>query len=204
VSLQSQIEDVHASTARWIHESAAAGKQWMVANDEIGPANVGVKPDGKDNNHFDTRHLSLWGNLMAGGWGVEYYFGYKYPHSDLHAEDWASRDISWNQARFALQFFNTHLPFTQMHGADDLTAVDSDYVYAKPGVVYAIYLPQTVETTIDLGADEREYTVSWYNPRRGGALNHGSVGKIHGPGTASIGQPPAEPDQDWVVLIKRR
>jgi hypothetical protein len=176
----------------------------MVANDEIGPSTVGVKPDGKDNNHFDTRHLSLWGNLMAGGWGVEYYFGYQYPHSDLNAEDWASRDISWDQARHALQFFNTHLPFTEMRGADELTANESDYVFAKAGEVYAIYLPQAAETSIDLGANEQTYSVNWYNPRRGGALQRGSIEQIHGPGVADIGQPPAEPDSDWVILIKRR
>jgi hypothetical protein len=203
VSLQSDIENVHTDTTRWIHESGAAGKQWMVANDEIGPANVGVKPDGEDNNHFDTRHLSLWGNLMAGGWGVEYYFGYLYPHSDLHAEDWASRDISWDQARFALHFFNTYLPFTEMKGANQLTRNEADYVYAKESEVYAIYLPQADETSIDLGADEHDYSVSWYNPRRGGALQQGSVIEVQGPGTAGIGRPPAEPDLDWVVLIKR-
>jgi hypothetical protein len=204
VSLQAQIENVHADTLRWVRESASAGKQWMVANDEIGPANDGVKPDGEGNNHFDTRYRSLWGNLMAGGWGVEYYFGYRHAHSDLNAEDWASRDISWDQARFALQFFNTYLPFTEMHSADELTPGEDDYVYAKKGDVYAIYLPRVVETSIDLGDRDEEFSVGWYNPRRGGALQQGTIGEVEGPGLVFVGQPPANADLDWVVLIQRR
>ena len=204
VSLQTQIADVHTGTTRWIEESNAAGKQWLVANDEIGPADVGVKPDGPDNNHFDTRYQSLWGNLMAGGWGVEYYFGYLYAHSDLYAEDWASRDISWDQARYALNFFDAHLPFTDMSGQDELTAREDDYVFAQPGNTYAIYMPRHENTQVDLGNGTRRYSVGWYNPRRGGALQTGSVGQVRGPGLVDIGTPPAEADQDWVVLIKRR
>ena len=31
----------------------------------------------------DVRKQTLWGNLMAGGAGVEYYFGYQLPENDL-------------------------------------------------------------------------------------------------------------------------
>lgn len=43
----------------------------MVANDEQGSANEGVKPDNDDPSHDIVRKNVLWGNIMAGGAGVE-------------------------------------------------------------------------------------------------------------------------------------
>ena len=42
---------------------------------------------------------------MAGGAGVEYYFGYWLPENDLVAENFRSRDKSWDYGRIALDFF---------------------------------------------------------------------------------------------------
>ena len=42
----------------------------------------------------DTRKFALWGTLMAGGSGVEYYFGYKLPQNDLICEDWRLPPLS--------------------------------------------------------------------------------------------------------------
>jgi hypothetical protein len=112
---------VHAQTLEWIERSAKAGRPWFVCLDEIGPADTGVKPDAGDPEHFEVRWHSLWGNLMAGGAGVEWYFGYKYAHNDLNAEDWRSRDRMWDQTRHALEFFQRHLPFSRMSQADDLS-----------------------------------------------------------------------------------
>ena len=53
----------------------------------------------------DIRKQVLWGNLMAGGGGVEYYFGYRLAENDLVAEDFRSRDQSWDYCRLALEFF---------------------------------------------------------------------------------------------------
>jgi hypothetical protein len=60
--------------------------------DEIGPADHGVLTDAEDPEHNDVRHYALWGNLLAGGAGVEWYFGYKHPHADLNLEDFRSRN----------------------------------------------------------------------------------------------------------------
>jgi hypothetical protein len=46
VSLQTN--QTREQTRRWIDRSAAAGRQWFVCLDEIGPAKVGVKPDAVD------------------------------------------------------------------------------------------------------------------------------------------------------------
>ena len=67
----------------------------------------------------DIRKYALWGTLMAGGGGVEYYFGYTLPQTDLGCEDWRSRDRSWGYAGVALEFFRENrIPFWTMDCAD--------------------------------------------------------------------------------------
>jgi hypothetical protein len=61
--------------------------------------------DGKPYTMHDIRKSTLWGNLLAGGWGVEYYFGYKLPQNDLDCQDYRSRDKTWDYCRIALEFF---------------------------------------------------------------------------------------------------
>ena len=34
---------------------------------------------------------------MAGGAGIEWYFGYKHPHSDLTCQDYRVREKMWQQ-----------------------------------------------------------------------------------------------------------
>jgi hypothetical protein len=191
----------HDETLKWIERSADAGYPWFVCLDEIGPAETGVKPDKDDYWHDDVRYYSLWGNLMAGGSGCEWYFGYRFDHNDLSCEDWRSRDFMWDLTRFALDFFRKHLPFQEMDCRNDLTTAKGDYCFAKPGEVYAIYLPPNTSTRIDV--DEGSYIVSWYNPRAGGDLLKGSIESLTGPGRLSLGDPPADRDRDWVVLVKR-
>ncbi len=191
----------HETTLKWINASQKTSKQWVVALDEFGPADVGVKPDDDDPNHDEVRHEVLWGNLMAGGAGVEWYFGYKFAHMDINCEDWRSRDKVWDQTKYALDFFNTHLPFSEMFSADGLTNNTKDFVFAKNDEVYAIYLPNVVETKLNLYGSDKTFSVSWYNPREGGQLKKGTIKKIKGGSQVLIGFPPNR-DKDWVALIQ--
>jgi len=197
-----QTNDTHKQTVKWIDESVKAGRNWFVCLDEIGPAHTGVKPDKDDYWHDEVRHKHLWGHLMAGGAGVEWYFGYKWAHNDLNCEDWRSRDHIWDLTRYALEFFRERLPFTEMNHHDELTGVKDDYCFAKPGQIYAIYLPVGGTTKLDLGDDSRSFIVQWFNPRAGGALRGGSVRSVKGPGSVGIGQPPKDADKDWVALVQ--
>jgi hypothetical protein len=197
-----QTNDTHAQTIKWVDRSASAGRQWFVCLDEIGPAHTGVKPDKDDYRHDEVRKKHLWGNLMAGGAGVEWYFGYNYAHNDLNCEDWRSREHMWDITRYALEFFHEHLPFTEMAHHDELTPAKNDYCFAKPGEIYAIYLLVGGSTHLDLGGSSATFTVRWYNPRAGGLLQRGTVGVITGPGSVGIGYPPRDSDKDWVALIK--
>jgi len=205
-----QTNDTHAETIKWLDRSSSKGRQWFVCLDEIGPANTGVKPDKDDYWHDEVRKKHLWGNLMAGGAGVEWYFGYNFPNNDLNCEDWRSRDHLWDLTSYALEFFHQHLPFAEMAHSDELTSSKDDYCLAKPGQVYAVYLPSGGTTNLELGESSTTFTVQWYNPRSGGPLQMGTITEISGPGSAAVGQPPQDTDKsarraadkDWVALIK--
>jgi hypothetical protein len=201
ISLQiHEPNEIQEITKRWILDSQKSGKDWVVSQDEIGPADTGAKPDADDPEHNGIRAKVLWANLMTGGAGVEWYFGYKYAHNDLNCEDWRSRDILWEQTKYALDFFQTYIPFTEMKSADDLTENLNDYVFAKNGEVFVIYLPEAIETNINLTGAKLVYTVKWYNPKEGGELLNGTVKKVKGGSVVSIGFPP-EKQGDWVALL---
>ncbi|HEV56279.1 MAG TPA: DUF5060 domain-containing protein [Phycisphaerales bacterium] len=197
-----QTNDTHEQVRKWIAASRKAGRPWYVCLDEIGPAHTGVKPDADDPTHDEVRKKHLWGALMAGAGGVEWYFGYRYAHNDLNCEDWRSRHNWWAQNRHALDFFHKHLPFWTMQSADDLAEGDA-WCLAAPGHVYAIYLPEGGSTRLDLQDHGGTFSVQWYNPRTGGDLKAGSIATIEGPGRQSIGRPPQDEQQDWVALIRR-
>jgi hypothetical protein len=88
--------------------------------------------------------------------------------------------------------------------APDNSLVDAPGVLclARPGEVYAVYLPKGGTTKIDLGSAAASYRVGWYNPCEGGGLLRGTVGAVTGPGQVSIGSPPRSPGEDWAVLLR--
>ncbi len=212
----SNVRDCHWQVVKWAKASSEAGKPWIVAFDEPGNAQFGMPPDpdypGTPPN-FDnpsihhTRKYALWGTIMGGGAGVEYYFGYKLPQNDLVCEDWRSRDLSWDYCRHALTFFQeNNIPFQDMVNANELIGVDpkknSGYCLAKPGEIYLVYLPNGGTTEIDLTNAHRGFNVHWFNPRTGGDLANGSVTSVTGGGKAGLGNPPADPQEDWLVMLR--
>ena len=210
-SIQINWDAVHAETLQWINESTAAGKVWVVANDEQGSANIGIPPDagwpGYSGNitSDQVRKATLWGNLMAGGAGVESYFGYQTGETDLTAQNFRSRDRWWDYCRHAKGFFDQYLPFSEMTSRNDLVGNASNsnalYGFAKLGAVYAVYLPSGGTANLDLSGVSGSFTVRWFDPRSGGALRNGSVTSISGGGQRALGTAPDNTTQDWAVLI---
>lgn len=193
------MRSTHDETLNWVLRSASAGRPWFVCQDEIGPANTGVKPDADDPNHDDVRRYALWGNLMAGGAGSEWLFGYGFAHNDINCEDWRSRDHMWDQTRYALEFFQQYLPFCEMKPADELVQGEGAWCLAKEGAVYAVYSPGLREVLLEL--PRGRYRVDWYNPRLGGSLLPGI--EVRGPGQKALGQPTSDPHKDWVALVRK-
>jgi hypothetical protein len=144
---------------------------------------------------------------MAGGAGVEYYFGYQLPESDLVCEDFRSRDQSWDYCRIALEFFSQQgVPFQKMHNMDRLVGnpenKNSRYCLAEEGSLYLVYLTEGGSADLDLSAASGRFDVRWYNPRSGGDLLPGSVKRVSAGGMVSLGAPPMDEDDDWLVVVR--
>ncbi len=200
-----EFTDVHPRVLKWRQKSNATGKKWALSVDEPGKANIALLPDNEDLEHNLARSRALWGTLMAGGFGVEWYFGYDSPHSDLTCEDFRSRDVFWDQNRYALHFFEQYIPFWEMEPTDELVKGDSAYCLAQMDKIYAVYLPMELKTTsIDLGTSGNEFSINWYDPRNGGELQDGSVKMAKANDVVSLGYPPADQDKDWVILLRIR
>lgn len=218
-SLQNMWNVVHERTWKWVTASENAGRPWVVANDEQGSARTGVPPDpgykgfsgtaeeeGYDAYDLhDVRKYTLWGNIMAGGAGVEYYFGYRLAENDLVAEDFRSRDQTWDYCRIALDFFqNEKIPFWEMKNADHLVGNYSHYntVYClmKPSEIYLIYIPNGDDIQLDLRDVPGEFTLSWFNPRKGGPVSNTT--NIGGGQTVILSAP--QNKEDWLAVIKRK
>ena len=200
-SIQADLDQYNNDAVVLRQRSAQAGRRWAICGDEQQPAREGVIPDADDPTHDKPRKHALWGNLMGGGSGVEWYFGSRFPHMDINCEDWRTRENMWDQTRYALEFFHDHLPFAEMAPDNALTSNPKAYCLAKPGQVYAIYLLKGGSANLNVAPGI--YSVQWYNPRAGGELLRGSVKQITGPGAQSIGQPPKESGKDWAVLVRK-
>ena len=195
---------IHDVTKEWLKKSAEAGHQWVMPMDEIGPHWRGADPDDRvDNNQDTVRAWALWGNLMAGGAGAEWYFGYRNHNNDLGCEDWRSRDRLWDYTRHALTFFQTHLPFTEMQSHDELIKGDQAYCLAKKGEIYAVYLTFGGQIRLNLTGATGDFSVEWYNPRSGGALQKGTNAVLNGGKFVNLGAPPSDVEKDWVVLVRK-
>ena len=194
VSLQTGLNSGFNQTLGWVTRSAATGHSWVVTFDEQSPSTDGVVPDDVDPQHDRIRKFVLWANIMAGGAGVEYYFGYNYDNSDLTAQDFRSRQAMWDQSRYALNFFQTHqVPFWTMTNANQLVSVRSSRNGknstaaawclrnrdAASQSFFVIYLPNGGGSTVDLDLTDVDvgasYSVLWYDPVVGGNLQNGSV-----------------------------
>ena len=214
VSIQTGYNIVHRNTAQWRANSAAAGRPWVIANDEQNGANIGVPHDDYTGNptQSDIRKVTLWGNFMAGGGGVEYYFGYSLPENDIQCQDFRSRSNMWRYNRHALSFFRNHTRFWTLAPHDELvgntstlsgavSASNARYCFADPGEEYVVYLPSG--GTHDLQLEGGDYEVRWFDPRNGGLLQTGTTATVTGPGLVSLGAPPADVGEDWAALVTR-
>jgi hypothetical protein len=185
----------------WRDFSAAAGRKWVLDMDEN-------TTDSNGSNADYLRKDVLYDVYFSGG-NVEWYAGY---HDlpiggDVNLEDFRTREAMWRYTWYARRFVSSYLPFWEMAPNDDLLSNESGTygggeVLAKPGVVYAIYLPEATSTgTFNLTGHPGLYSLSWYNPRTG--QFQGVTRTVAGGQQLAIGQPPAQTQEDWVVLIKK-
>ena len=194
--------DVHAVAARWRARSDSAGRAWMLAMDEIGPWYSGSLDDATDPAHDTLRTQVLWGSLMAGAYGVEWYYGWHTDQNDLNAEDFRSRAGLWAQTAAALDVFGA-LPLERGRSADELVG-DNAWCLAFDGErvspSYLVYLPEGGRTTLRADLTSRG---DWYATAidpRSGARAEAALLEVDAPLTLTA------PDaaQDWALLVTQR
>ena len=211
------------------HSRRPSFPHFRCKNDEQNPQGVGVKPDIDDPLHNKIRRDVLYGNLMAGGAGIEIYYGYRYDCSDLTCGDHRTRANMWAQIKHAWDFLHEvgSVPFWDMSSANHLLSdpdtglppeknLGKDHKFwclatnadspAETTLVVYLLKGGTVKVDFSLlepGACSTFFRVQWYDPRNGGALQDGTVTQIPPSGTAvSIGAAPSAPSADWVVLLR--
>ncbi len=215
-SVQTHLEDysqVHRYIVDLRVQTKAAGKIWAIACDEPGNALINIQTDDKNPTHDIARQNGLWGAMMGGAWGTEWYFGYQDAHSDFTCESYRVRDSWWNQCKHMLDFFEkVDLPYQDTEPADHLIGRADGYCLAKTDHFYFVYAKNpSVGVTIDMYHDHGDFEVRWYDPRNGGDFVKGSVETINAVWTTperpanfhSIGLPPSKTDNDWVAVIRR-
>ncbi len=185
---QADFSNVHGDTVKWVNDSAATGRPWAIAVDEPGDAQHAIRPDNDaGNSHVDGRKNALWGTLLGGGYGNEWYFGYGHAHSDLTLQDFRSRDQWWDYTRYAMEFFNDNdIPFWEMQNDNGISSASNDYGFYKSGEVYVGYLKNGGTTNMDLSNATGSFEVKWFDPRNGGGLQDGTVTSVTGGGSRSV------------------
>lgn len=208
-SLQSGVTSVYKDTLNWVIKSLNAGHPWVVANDEQGDAQTGVAADAsysnngsKSDNRDAVRKDVLWGNLMAGGAGVEYYFGYATGCTDLTCDDFSSRHTKWQDAQRALEFFNRYLPFEKLQPRD---VGGHQYQMELPGKIYVVFNKNGGSTTVN--ASSGTYDIRWFRAKHVSsdasyALKTGSKVVVSGGGTLNLGSAPFSGDSVALVVAK--
>jgi hypothetical protein len=200
---------VFADTLEWVTKSREAGKKWVVACDEPGDAQHSLRPDNDaGNSHVDGRRNALWGHALAGGAGVEWYFGYKHAHSDMTCQDFRSRDRFWDVCRHFLDFWKlSGARFQSMVNRNDLVSGSGGNANRCLAAVGKHYVVQLYDgdnqakggVTLDLTGVSGRFRVRWYDPRNGGALRKGI--EVSGGKKVQLGAAPSEADQDWIVDV---
>ncbi|HEX2035179.1 MAG TPA: DUF5060 domain-containing protein [Chloroflexota bacterium] len=184
-----------AAVERWRRRTAAAGRPLVISLDELRTATT--------SNAEAQRKEMLWPTYLSGG-QLEWYIGAE----DQILEDFRQYEHLWRYTWYARKFMEEQLPFWEMEPQDErlggrpASGGDRGQVFAKPGEIYAVYLPAfDPSATLDLGGSPGTFEQRWYNPRRGGFEGPSRI--VPGGGLVGFGTPPGDAAEDWVVLLKR-
>lgn len=208
----------------WRKKSAEAGAAWVVSIDE--PQRIENDPDDAKRGYPSMRKRFLWPAYLSGAGGFEMYVQKDGGgHSlDQRIDDLRQMDAGLGYIGHALKFMR-RLPVKRMAPADELVrgedgAFGGAQVLARPGEVYAIYLPDTSNDDnpntrgegrgggdgppeLDLrDCAGKEFRLRWYDPRTGEFA--GGAARLGGGRWVSLGPSPDGygEDSDWALEVR--
>ncbi|MEM9703798.1 MAG: hypothetical protein AAF907_15270, partial [Planctomycetota bacterium] len=157
-------------------------------------------------NHIQVRR-ALWANLLSGGAGAEWYFGYKFAHNDLNLEDFRSRANVWQFSKIAREFaeregLHEYEPVPELYEAEQVVAARRAAAEdGASGESLLVYVP--AGRAPDAALPAGEHAVRWFDPIAGGDWQTGGSPTVTGPGEeVRFGTPPdGDRSHDWVVKI---
>jgi Domain of unknown function (DUF5060)/Putative collagen-binding domain of a collagenase len=213
-SIQLNQRPIHEVTEAVRRATEAAGRPLPVSLDEF------TLDRGQRASHIPVddaeghRREKIWPTYFSGGM-IEFIL------DDLLKTDnfkTPERDKLWQYLWYARRFMEEQLPFWEMEPADELsqgagtiplgvgrgkTIPLRPQVFAKQGEIYAVYLPTASPSgTLDLAGLTGAAEQRWYNPRTGEL--QGEPIAVTGGAKRPLGPPPADPESDWVALIRRK
>ncbi len=165
----------HRTTLNWIERCRQRGRRTLVVNFDEG------RPE-------EDRH-AWWSAYLAGGvWEAHVNKPYDRPMS--------AWEPVWTELGGTRAFMES-LPFWEMDSHDEVIESGTAFCLAKPGEVYALYLPTGGSVTVSLPAN-RNFEIAWWNPANGrdGRFQNGR--QVNG-GLRRF-TPPA--DGDWALRIQ--
>jgi len=166
----------HRTTLNWIERCRQRGRRILVINFDEG------RPE-------EDRH-AWWSAYLAGGvWEAHVNKPYDRPMS--------AWEPVWTQLGGARAFMES-LPFWEMESHDEVVKSGKAFCLAKPGDVYALYLPLGGTVTVSLPKD-RKFRVEWWNPANGRDGRFQNRARVNG-GVRRFTPPD---DGDWALRISR-
>lgn len=202
--------DLSDEIEKWRRRSAEAGVPWVISIDE--PQVIHNDLSDQQQGYPAARRKFLWPVYLSGAGGFEWYV-----QSDGGGHDLDQRIEDFGQMREALEWtrharrFLLELPLMEMQPDDDLVRGESDtfggaQVLAKPGAVYAIYLPDAAdgEPQLDLSDQDGAFELRWYDPRRG--KWHEETTSLNGGGWVTLRDVPDSDGEarDWAAVVRKR
>jgi hypothetical protein len=207
-SIQGNTDTYNDLTIDLRSRSAQAGKPWIIYVDEQSNR---VQQDFR--NWGEQREEGLWGNLMGGGAGIQWYIAYQNDaFSDVSLDNFRLMEPVYVDSAHARNFFQQYVPnFWEMTPNNGLvSSSEAAYALVKPGETYVLYFENALgNNTLDLSGIDGTFTAGWYSPRTGAYQE--AAQPIIGGSNVSIGNPPfaenaefsGDSNTDYAVILRR-
>lgn len=155
----------HATFLRLRHEEQRAGRPMPLVNEEYGyedtyPAGWGGSK-GPPSRSAETRRRLAWGMYMAGAYQTT---GERAGMEGGWVNGWGDRSMTMLQGYSHIVEFFSRFPWWQAEPHDELASAGA-WCLAKPGEIYAAYLPEG--GGLQLKLEPGVYRVRRFNPRSG-------------------------------------